>query len=1340
MNRPKPYADLASRIVAGRTDANLKQADLADQLGIKQQSVSRWEAGTHRPSVEQMPALALTIDANPNDLMALAGYGQPAIVAALPPFPLEALSPAALEQFVADLLKAKHPEAEVSVQGGSGHTQDGTDVVAVFPDGTIWSVQCKRVQRFGPADVDKVIRHHNFSADRRFLVLSRVASPQTAQAAAGYDGWTLWDKHDINRIVRTLPGEAQDRLVDIYFSGQRIALLGRSEPGPWITADQYFAPFRGRDAVFSHDWAMVGREAEITELAEGLANKDETPVILLIGPGGMGKTRIIREGLDALQAKKKTTLVRFLSAARDVTRTSLDALGNGRKVLVIDDAHDRDGLGVLIEYAADPANKTRLLIATRPYAEQRIRNELAIFNVVDPKTISLQRQSKAELKQLIAQVLDTFDGDDHLADAISEMAQDSPLIAAMAARVVARDGIPPELARREKNLRQIMLSRFTKVITGNLGAAQDAPMLHAVMEVLAVIQPFHVDDRSVADLIAKVRPTVTASDVTRALKILIDGGVIFKRGHLYRLMPDLIGDFLIEESCVGADRALTPFGMQIAEEVGCQKLEQVLVNLGRMDWRLSEGDPTASRLLDPIWTALRDIDTEYDGRLQAIEAAAYYQPGQALDFIEAMIAKNQIFSQFGTILRRIALSAEHRTAALRLLWDLGRDNPRDLGPNPDHPIRILADLIGYEEHKSFAFNEDLSHFAFGLLDEPSAWESIYSPLDILEPLLSGQGMTTHSTGRAFSLNPFFVDHAVVAALRERVIDSAIALLTNDNPRTARRAAVFLNNAVRAPYGMMNTVAPDELDRAYQREFAGTIAKIGRLVDHGNLEPWALIGLIRSLSWHAQFDEGTLGDAVRDIFAALPDSIDFQLYGALSDGAEWNFTGQIAYNDWEEDKNWQEAFAEKLVDQFEPDSLLEAISDRLLKLDAAGEATGQSGQLIDKLIAADPRVGDALIDLIRSNPSHRLRFYISIAIGMKLENQPEQGRELVALLLDDPDDNLRQGAARALIGLKRRYGDADHALVERSLRSDDAHVSSIAITAVRTWRDLPPRAIIDLALMVRFDREPLLLDHVAGLLCSQRKALLTRLQDADVTLLLSRMQRLPRIDGHYVEEILQHLAEHHAAALADFLFARADWSLSRDERGDDFSVIGFAASRNHLGFERSPALATILAAAWAWLRAHDDDNGWAHYRRASIMAKMFRPDDDRIVAFFGALLARADAIDLRWIARIVRHGHHGFPFKHQAFVLRYFDRCKQIDQESVAFGLDQFSAGALSGGWSGSVGEPMPRDLSARDSANAVLERLSRLSPAFPLYKEILAHAERNIQRSIKEGEALDEEQ
>lgn len=1340
MGNPTPYSALAIRIANGRQATNRNQAGLAALLGVKQQTVSRWEAGTHRPKVDQIPALADAVGAELVELMALAGYGVPVSITPPPPFPVDALAPATFEQFTAQLVELQHPQATVRQQGSTGHTQDGADVIAAFEDGRVWSFQCKRVERFGPADVEKAVAYHTLDVDRAYLVLSRTASPQTADAVRRHARWILWDKQDINRQVRMLPIEAQERLVDIYFPGQRMALLGRSEPGPWVVTDQYFAPFRGRSAVFSHDWAMVGRETEIAQLARELADDASNPVVLVTGPGGIGKTRIVKEGTALFERKHKRTTVRFLSAARDPDRASLEALGRGNKVLVIDDAHDREGLGVLIEYAADPRNRTRLLIVTRPYAEQRIRNELGIFNIVHPPTLTLDRLDRADLRTLVQQVLGEFGGAPEWADGVVEIAGDSPLVAAMAARVVARDGVPTELARREKGLRQIILSRFTNVITGNLGAPADAPLLRAVMEVLAVIQPFHIDDRSITELVAKTRGAFPPGEITRAMKLLLDGGVIYKRGHLHRLMPDLLGDFLIEESCIGADSRLTHFAEQIAAEVKDQQLVQVLVNLGRMDWRRAEGDPSQSDLLEPIWAKLRAIKSEYDGRIEAVEAVAIYQPSQALRFVEAQIEQDNILPQFSTILRRVALSPDHRREALRLLWDLGCGDARDLSPHPNHAIRVLAELIGYEEHKSFEFNEDLSAFAFGLLDEPGAWDSVYSPLDILEPLLSGQGLTTSSTSRAVSFKPFFVDHKVVAGLRKKLIDRAIGLLFDAKPQTARRAAIFLNNALREPYGMMNSVAPDDLRADYQAEIGETMAKLGAAVRGGRLAPWTLIGLARSMSWHAEFDEGALGDAVRNIYNDLPNDLDFRLYACLVDGADWSFLGQIPFAEWEEDKEWHAEVAVELHAAYpEPDTLVEAIATRLAALDEAGEATGHCGPFIDKLIAAKPALGDAIIANVMADPTSRMRFFLGFAAAAVLDRRPKEGRALIASLLDASAPTLRTSAASALIGLRREREAEDTALLRRAIGMEDARVASTAIMALRTWRDVGARELIDLAMTVRFDIESQLFEPFTMLLCSRRKELLERLNERDVRYMLERMLTLPRVEGHWAEEILRHLAGRHAEELAGFIFDRADMALG-DDGLRDFAVLGHSRRGGQIGFHESPAVRAILARAWTWLRSHDEDAGRAHYRRAEIIARMFKVDSEPVVEFFDALLARATAEDLRWIARIVRQGHHGFAFTYRPFVLRYFERCKAVGRELVKFGLDQFGAAALSGSWSGRPGEPMPRDLKARDEAQKVIDGMSRMSPAYPLYKEILEHAERNIERSIREGQAMDEEE
>ena len=1334
---PLKFAALSARITQGRIRAHLTQGELATNLGIKQQAVSRWEAGTHRPSVDQIPRLAAVIDESASDLMTEAGYAAPFALSVPTLFPVDALDPATFEQFVAMVVKEMHPAAEVRVQGSRGHYQAGTDIVARFPDKSLWSLQCKRVERFGKADIEKAVADHTVSADRKFLVLSRIASPGAADALAAHDGWTLWDKQDLTQLVRRLPGDAQDRLVDIYFRGQRMALLGRSEPGPWVTADQYFAPFKGRAAVFSHDWDLVGRDAEIDALVAALTSTSETRAALLLGPGGIGKTRVLKEAINLYAAYAAGVAVRFLSASREPDPASLDALGNGHKLLVVDDGHDREGLGIIIEYAANLDNKARLLIASRPYAEQRIRNELAVVSIVDPPTVRLERLEKEDLRALVVAVLEQFGGESDWADSILDIASDNPLVAAMAARVVATEGLHSELARSERALRDVILGKFTKVITGQLGLPADAPLLRSVLEVLAVIQPFHVDDRRVAALVSTSKPGIGESEVSRALKLLVEGGVIYKRGHLYRLMPDLLGDFLIEQSCVGADGKLTTFATTLAEHVEPAQLTQVLVNLGRMDWRLTGGDPSNSLLLDPIWSTLNAIDQKYDARIEAVQSAAYYQPSQAMAFVQAQIDAGRILQEFGTILRRVAHSPEHRLDALRLLWDLGQEDQRELNPHPNHPIRTLAELLSYERQKPLGFIEEVAEFAFGLIDEPDAWSRAYTPFNVLEPLLSGQGMSTHSTGRAIAFSPFFIEYTVVAHLRARLIDCTLELLESPDTRIAHKAGRFLNNAVRAPHGAFNTSPSDALTALYDAEFKVTIERIGALVTAGKLVPTTLLAIIGSLDWWAEHGGGEVGDVAREVMRSLPSDLEFRLYAALTDRADWQFVGQVPVGDWNNDVAWADAFVDELIGAFDTDALCETLTDHLNALEVAGEPSGLSGSMIDRIIGKDREFGSAIIARSLADPQCRLANYLGYAVGALLDQNPDEGRALVTTMLNSDEPRIRNGAARGLIGLRRAQTRDDIALLARVAGSDEAVLASIGITAVRTWRDLPERDLVALALHVRFDLMPELLEPLGMLLCSRQTALLDRLQSVDVEQLLTRMASLPRLEGHWAGEILEHLAKRHTSLLANFLFERADRALD-DERGEDFRAIGFSHRRGRLNFQDAPSVGDMLPRAWSWLHTHDQAPGWTRYEAAEIFAAMFKVDSNPVIEFMEAMLDWATDADLRWMGDILRHAHHSFALKRRGFVVRLLDRCKAVNRELLTEVVDELRVAATTGSWSGTVGEPMPRDVAARDSAEEILATLSRLSPAFPLYKSIFEAAKCNIERSVRDGQAMDD--
>lgn len=50
-NDPKPFADIAQRLLWHRTELGLSQADYAKRLGVKRSAYSLWEAGSHRLSL-----------------------------------------------------------------------------------------------------------------------------------------------------------------------------------------------------------------------------------------------------------------------------------------------------------------------------------------------------------------------------------------------------------------------------------------------------------------------------------------------------------------------------------------------------------------------------------------------------------------------------------------------------------------------------------------------------------------------------------------------------------------------------------------------------------------------------------------------------------------------------------------------------------------------------------------------------------------------------------------------------------------------------------------------------------------------------------------------------------------------------------------------------------------------------------------------------------------------------------------------------------------------------------------------------------------------------------------
>jgi transcriptional regulator with XRE-family HTH domain len=1337
-------------ITAGRKNAGLQQSELASILGTTQQTVSRWEAGTSRPSAHQLRKLAHAVRTTEEVLLEAAGY--PAPREGVSPvsagsldqaFPVDALSPESFERFLEYLLPHLYLNArEIRRAGKSGHTQRGVDVLVVLGNGERHTFQCKRVLRFGPADVKDAVRHHTEPAERKHIVLSRVASPQTAETVRQFEGWELWDKEDIARLIRTrLAKVDQVRLVDTFFPGQRLALLGVPPPGAWQTPEEFFAPFEGKSATFSHDWPLVGRKADVENVVRELTLGDNR-IVLLSGAGGLGKSRLLKQVVKRLRVTAPELNPLFLSPTEPISAQSLDLLGGKARVLIVDDAHDRTDLPALFAFVAS-RNAVRILLASRPYAVARLRGqagEYARGGSVDE--IVLGRLTLPESIELAAEVLKDLEGNSALAEPIARATQDCPLVTVMAARIAVTENLSLGLAQNTQSFRDTILGKFAKIITGELAPPGEQKAFTDILKVVSLVQPVGIGEPEFRELAAEVTG-LDEDTISTTLRTLADGGIIFRRGNEYRLMPDLLGDYIIEQTCIGVGDQLNSFAGRVFVASSRTLLGHALVNLGRLDWRRNGGDPSKSHLLTHLWRALKVTGDFHDSALEAASAAAYYQPRQAIDFVAEQARKGLRHEELSKILKHAAYNLDYVENACALLWELGRDDEREMSRFPGHPMRTLTELCTVEPNRPIAFNEKVVSFGLSLLDDKDSFRSLFTPFDFLKGILRGAGETTISDNRSLTFKPFIVNYEAVDALRKGVIGMAVRLLRGNSLRSAAKAAGFLKGALRYPMPPFSAELPHNIREKYTVEFRETLGTIKRLVTAGNLDPVIMIAIAHAVSWHANFAENA---TARAIVRALPDTLEVRTLSALVDGFGSIFLGRPDANTWQTRLNkWMAEIVADLSTAY-PNAadlrqFLESCLARIAEAQLAKEDS--TNTLVRQVLQTRP---DFALDLVE-NASHssgsRLAVWLGSALFFVLQDNRVVGRRWSRRLLDSGDARFQCAVGNAYDNPPLDNGllaPEDSDVLIRVLSSSDPSVVHSGLGALGALARNNPRLAIDLLRHANLKLNPGLADSAFMYLHGNRDEVLRALEDDDVRFILSELKSLAELNGYWIETLLSYLSLHFAELTCVFFLDRADIAAASNESFSRIRPINYGPWVNvPLQFKQSVHYTAVLERVWSWMIAHDPTDWRFEHHAAAIFEGMFLPIDEAVIASVTAKLATASKQDLRWVAAVLSHTDANFVFDYQTFVMNFLDACGQAGQTARRKGIDALFRGAISGVRSGRPGEPFPRDLESLSRVEAILPRLPRLSPAYELYDLIRRHAEQSIEHQRQEAEFFDEE-
>ena len=1244
------------------------------------------------------------------------------------------------EAFCEELVARLPGVKETHRYGRRGSAQKGIDIFADFDNGERWAFQCRQWQKVTKTDATKAIQQTTYRADRFILTLSCLASSDVRDACDSYPHWDVWDAGDISRKVRELETHSSARLVETHFGASwRNAFLGLSGPSPFVTPTEFFHRFLNTSALFNHAWDLVGRSDHLHQAHEFVRSREQK-VTILIGRGGIGKSKILHELAETFDNEHKETALWFAAEEVPLTPNGADYLPSKPCVIIVDDAHRYDDLPALLALSRRGPHVTKLFLTCRPQGIDHLKSQLSQSGfdvqefVVLPEVKELSRE---EVKELGRQALGPeFAG---LAEQLAAATWDCPLVTVVGGQLLAEKAIDPELLERDEEFRDTVLVRFRDILVGEVGDRFDTELCKSLLNMIAAVQPIRLDNELALDCQAEFlgtdRPTLLSS-----LGILEEAGVLLRRGHTLRIVPDVLADHILHTANVTSQGQPTGYADLVFGKFRSLCPSEVLRNLSGLDWRLRQSGAPASDLLSSIWQSIeqRFQDAPNFGRsmlLEIIEKVAVYQPERTLELAEYAIRNpaieseapdrlklfedthSDVLRQLPALLRKISYTFDYLPRCCNLLWELGRDDGRSLHSNLDHGVRVLADLGGYEIGKPFVVTQGVLDTIERLLEDPSSHDHIYSPLDIIDPMLAKTGFSVHYGGHSFNYRPFKLKYERIKSIRQRSIFQVNRCLLSNDLKITLRALASLESALQEPQAFLNMEITDEDREQWRPEQLEILTLIADLARRSQ-EPVTLIRIREALLWHRRYNPS---DEVKDKAEAIVSSI----HGSLELRLTQELLVPFHMDDWQhseesgdDDSSLRlekiEQMRRALVVEFlghseHASKAYEILTDQMQIINAAGVPPNPQA-FLGILGITDPEFAAGLCDIIVDNPNGPLAPYLHSLLTNVRKWSSERARDIGQRALRGGSNILCNGVAWSYPS----QGWADDAtpedveVIRELLDHEDTNVRRLAIRSLAALAEANPKLVIGLAKGVEVGDNVHLAKELCLLFSDGRGFPFRELTSDDLKAFLFKLEDVQEIEDYLINTFLVKASEKDARAFIDFLLARIR---KKDFEGAKYDALPLLGFQNPLvGLAAGPEQEIILRE----IRDTSVEEGssiqyWIPqlFREASL--------DFESAASLKVLnewINSGDADRIQSAARLISSAHPAFVFKHEGFTANLLERAYAAGFDCYRSVVSNLTSSAISGTRSGTPGQPMSEDVAMKDQASEVMNQFDAGSPPY----------------------------
>lgn len=940
-----------------------------------------------------------------------------------------------------------------------------------------------------------------------------------------------------------------------------------------IPYNEFFKTFLNKDSYYNHTYPFVGRKNVIENLNNFISTDEKIAIIQ--GRGGIGKSRILIEFSRNFKEDKGEWELFFLKENVPISKENFPQLKPQDKfIIVIDDAHrkNKQELLLLLDVLQNYPD-TKIIFSCRPYGLDYIKNILNHAGV-DSQEIDIIPEIKdlepGDLEKLGLEVL----GEEykHLIKPLIQVADKSPLVIVVGGNLIKEKKIGAGLLERQSEFNYNVFNRFEDELIGEISDKIDKGLYRKILSLISVLSPISTDEKFFC--LASEFLTIESYELIPIIDLMETSGILLRRGNIVKITPDVLSDHILHNACLTTRGQNNGYANRVFQTFWDYSPQNLLLNLSELDWRIKQVEESYN-LLSEIWEEIEHKFKESSNSrrydiLGYVERVAIFQPARALKIVESTIDSHEGYNKtvsnsqithknllyrLPPILENISIHLEYLTRCCEILWELGKNDSRQINNTTSHPMRILSHLAKYERYKDLSFNATVLDFVENCFKDLKNHKYHNSLFDIIDKLLAKEETDEEFSTHQITFYPFAVSYGKTKFIRERALELLAESIKINTTKIKLRVFKSLYDVLWPPKGYHNRKVSDAERDLWIPEIVEVLRIIENLVKNTK-DPIVLLEVdsdLRRVSRALKIEQYKIANY---IVSLIPDSLDLQITRALWDEYDkYDEDEKFDYFEMlEKIENIKKQLAWELLEKCSDNkTLIEYLEKKLKELEQSGVQYNPDGFFV-ALSNTDYTIAQKICEYVISDTESILTPYFSALLSGLRSEDKEETIKLSLLALETNDQRVIYSLAEGYAHRKAwgtTFDEDDLEIIKKLINHPSKDIKNLAIKSLGIFPKKWHQSAIRLALKVDIDDN----QELANSLCFVFQEKVIGLEEVKYLDIISILDKLVPINdikhgSHYVQELIRHCSSKYPNLAINFLLDRILYSKLKERAWSD----------------------------------------------------------------------------------------------------------------------------------------------------------------------------------------------